>query len=106
MLIAKSTVKNRKKSNTADTNLQQIPGVGESIEQDLHRLGIMRVSQLRGQNPQALYDELRKQFGGTLDRCMLYVFRCAVYYAQTPMPEPEKLKWWYWKNERINEFAD
>lgn len=32
------------------------------------------------------------------DRCALYVWRAAVYYAEHPRPEAEKLKWWYWKN--------
>ena len=35
--------------------------------------------------------------GGQLDRCVLYVYRLAVYFATTPNPEPQKLKWWYWK---------
>jgi SAM-dependent methyltransferase len=37
------------------------------------------------------------------DRCLLYSFRCAVYYAQTEeeLREPEKLKWWNWKDKRI-----
>lgn len=32
------------------------------------------------------------------DRCVLYVFRCAVYFAEHEQPEAEKLKWWYWKD--------
>jgi hypothetical protein len=35
---------------------------------------------------------------GPQDRCLLYVFRCAVYYASTAAPEPELLKWWSWKD--------
>ena len=33
------------------------------------------------------------------DRCVLYVFQCAVYFAETREAErePEKLKWWSWK---------
>ncbi|NMB56563.1 pathogenicity locus, partial [Candidatus Beckwithbacteria bacterium] len=33
----------------------------------------------------------------TQDRCLLYVFRCAVYYAKGGR-DPEKLKWWNWKD--------
>jgi hypothetical protein len=33
------------------------------------------------------------------DRCVLYVFRCAVYFAEHEQHEPEKLKWWYWKDK-------
>jgi hypothetical protein len=29
---------------------------------------------------------------------MLYVFRTAVYYASNSKHDPEKLKWWNWKD--------
>jgi len=37
------------------------------------------------------------------DRCILYVFRCAVYFAETPANEQnsEKLKWWNWKDQKL-----
>ena len=34
-----------------------------------------------------------------VDRCLLYVFRCACYYARTKRPDPQKLLWWNWKDE-------
>ena len=37
--------------------------------------------------------------GEQIDRCVLYVFRCAVYYAANETHESEKLKWWNWKDE-------
>ena len=78
--------------------LQEIPGVGKSIEVDLQRLGIARIDQLRGQEPQALYERMMKQQGCHIDRCMLYVLRCAVYYAEGGR-EPDRLLWWHWKDE-------
>jgi len=33
-----------------------------------------------------------------VDRCMLYVLRCAVYYASTLDPDPRLLQWWNWKD--------
>ncbi|WP_394701143.1 helix-hairpin-helix domain-containing protein [uncultured Methanolobus sp.] len=33
-----------------------------------------------------------------LDRCMLYVFREAVYFASNEEHDPELLKWWNWKD--------
>ena len=38
--------------------------------------------------------------GVKVDRCVLYVYRCAVYYANTSPDErkPELLKWWNWKD--------
>lgn len=79
-------------------DLKTIPGVGKGIAEDLWGVGIRRVADLKGRDPQALYDELRIKAGGKLDRCMLYTMRCAVYYAGNAMHEPEKLKWWNWKD--------
>lgn len=44
-----------------------------------------------------MYERL-SELQGAQDRCVLYVFRCAVYYASTPQPEPELLRWWNWKD--------
>lgn len=81
-------------------DLQQIPGVGKSIARDLWNIGIRSVTELRGRDPQELYD-LSNRFAGVVqDPCLLYTFRCAVYYASTPKNKqhPEKLKWWNWKD--------
>ena len=77
--------------------LQEIPGVGPSIAADLRALGIRSVAQLRGRNPERLYQRL-SDLQGPQDPCVLYVFRCAVYYASPPRPKPELLKWWNWKD--------
>ncbi|MBP7847311.1 MAG: hypothetical protein KAZ94_04200, partial [Burkholderiales bacterium] len=45
-----------------------------------------------------LYQISNKYAGVIQDRCLLYVFRCAVYFAQTTQPQPELLKWWNWKD--------
>lgn len=82
--------------------LTMIPGVGKSIATDLWNIGIFEVAELRGKDPDVLYD-LSNKFAGTVqDRCLLYVFRCAVYYAETPKQEQEaeKLKWWNWKDRK------
>ena len=79
-------------------DLQSIPGVGPSLAQDLRDLGIQHVAALRGQDPERLYARLIAQRGVHQDRCVLYVFRCAVYFAETPQPNPERLKWWNWKD--------
>jgi hypothetical protein len=79
-----------------------IPGVGKSIANDLWRIGIHEVSDLAGKDPEVLYD-LSNKFAGTVqDRCLLYVFRCAVYFAETPEDEQEKerLQWWNWKDKK------
>ncbi len=81
-------------------DLRRIPGVGPSIADDLWRLGLRRVEDLRGRDPEELYGRMCALAGGRVDRCVLYVFRCAVYFAETPAPEPERLKWWNWKDVR------
>ncbi len=78
--------------------LRQIPGVGTSIAEDLWELGIRSIPQLRNRNPELLYEKRCRQQGQPIDRCLLYVFRCAVYYASTPKPKPALLKWWNWKD--------
>ena len=75
-----------------------IPGVGPSIASDLHLLGIRHIADLRGRDPQLLYSELCREMGQHVDRCVLYVFRCAVYYASESKHDPELLKWWNWKD--------
>lgn len=79
--------------------LQTIPGVGKSIANDLWNIGITSVNDLKGKDPEKIY-LLSNQFAGAIqDRCLLYVFRCAVYFAETPpnKRDTEKLKWWNWK---------
>ena len=77
---------------------QTIPGVGKATAEDFWNLGLRKVADLKRQNPQKLYDRLRKFQGTPGDRCMLYVMRCAVYFASTKKPKSELLKWWNWKD--------
>jgi len=82
-----------------DCDLQKIPGVGKSIAQDLRDIGIRSVTDLKGKDPEKLYEQSNRFAGATQDRCLLYVFREAVYFAETDNPDPEKLKWWNWKDK-------
>jgi hypothetical protein len=79
-------------------DLRRIPGVGPAVSGDLWNLGVRRVADLRGRDPQALYDELCRIQGMHVDRCMLYVLRCAVYFATEERHDPELLLWWSWKD--------
>lgn len=80
-------------------NLQEIPGVGPSIAKDLHDLGIRKAADLKGKNPEKMYVNLCRKRGQHIDRCMLYVLRCAVYYASHKKHNPAKLLWWNWKDK-------
>lgn len=79
-------------------DLMRIPGVGKSIASDLLNININSVEDLKGKDPEVLYDRSNEYAGVVQDRCLLYVFRCAVYFSENPEPEPEKLKWWRWKD--------
>jgi len=79
--------------------LEEIPGVGKSIAKDLQNIGVNKINELKGRNPEELYEQSCALAGITIDRCLLYVYRGAVYYAEGGR-EPEKLKWWNWKDAK------
>ncbi|TAN71881.1 MAG: pathogenicity locus [Gallionella sp.] len=81
----------------APEELQNIPGVEPSLAKDMTDLGYDRASQLRGSDPGQMYQKLCALRGTHIDRCVLYVFRRAAYYASNSVRDPELLKWWNWK---------
>jgi hypothetical protein len=85
-------------TSMVSADLQRIPGIGPSMARDLLDLGYDQVEDLDGQDPQEMYDRLKALRGGYMDRCVLYVFRCAVYFAENSEHDPELLKWWNWKD--------
>ncbi|MCC0653414.1 helix-hairpin-helix domain-containing protein [Clostridioides sp. ES-S-0001-03] len=78
--------------------LRKISGVGKETEKDLIMLGYTTIESLKDANPEELYQKECLMSGKHIDRCQLYVYRCAIYFASTENPDPEKLKWWYWKD--------
>lgn len=79
--------------------LERIPSVGKSIARDMQSIGINSVSQLKDHVPEDLYQKLCNFKVSQVDRCVLYVLRCAVYYASNVDHDPELLKWWNWKDK-------
>lgn len=80
------------------SELETIPGVGPSLATKLTELGYRTPADPEFQDPETMYEHLCELRGTAVGRCVLYVFRCAVYYINDPEPDPEKLKWWYWKD--------
>jgi hypothetical protein len=86
--------------------LQRMPNIGPSIAIDLYDLGIRKIADLKRKNPQQMYDELMAQRGSYIDRCQLYVFRAAVYYAEHTEHDPALLPWWKWSDKALAQAAD
>ncbi len=78
--------------------LQEIPGIGKAISNYLWEIEIKSVKNLKGKNPEELYLKSCARQGEMIDRCLLYVYREAVYFAENEVHDQEKLKWWNWKD--------
>jgi hypothetical protein len=86
-------------NETEFRKLQTIPGAGPDIARDLTDLGYTSVSSLKGADPESMYQRLYELRRAHIDRCVLYEFRCAVYFTSSEKHGPELLKWWNWKNQ-------
>lgn len=80
------------------SSLTVIPGIGPNLAAHLIELGIGTVEQLEGRDAEEMYGRLVAKYG-KMDRCVLYAFRCAVYFASNEEHDPELLKWWNWKDK-------
>lgn len=80
---------------------EEIPGVGKQMSKDFYDLGYRKVADLRNESPEQMYEKLMELRGCHIDRCVLYVFRCAVYYASHSQHDNQLLKWWNWKDEKV-----
>ncbi|MGB5623819.1 MAG: helix-hairpin-helix domain-containing protein [Gammaproteobacteria bacterium] len=83
---------------TDPTQLQSLPSIGPSLARDLVDLGLHAPADLRGRDPEQMFADLCRLRGEKIDRCVLYSFRCAVYAATSKDLDPERKKWWNWKD--------
>lgn len=81
--------------------LQIIPGIGKNIAKTFLKIGIRNVSDFRGKDPEDLYFRICANQGFQVDRCVLYICRSSVYFANNKIHDSEKLKWWNWKDKKI-----
>ncbi len=81
------------------SELRKIPNVGPATERDLLAMGYASAEDLKGKSAEELYAEECALRGFQLDRCQLYLYRAVSYFVNTDRPDPEKCKWWYWKDE-------
>jgi len=84
------------------SELEKAPGIGPSISADLGDLGVNTLSELARQDPEELFARLCSQRGERIDPCVLYAFRCGVYFARHSRHDVDLLKWWNWKGRTLN----
>ncbi len=81
------------------SDLTQIPGIGVNLAEHLTKVGYPTIASLIGSNPEDIYATDCAVHGCAVDRCVLYCYRLAVYYAEHggELP-PDKKHWWNWKD--------
>ena len=69
--------------------LQTLRNIGPTTAMKLYSIGIKSPEQLKQSDPEELYEKLKKQAGGKLERCVLYQMQGAV--LDIPWPQCKKL---------------
>ena len=80
------------------SELERIPGVGSNMARHLQKIGYTTLDSLKGRDPEEIFHQDCLFQGCQVDRCALYVYRLAVYYAEHGSCPPGKEHWWDWKD--------
>lgn len=80
--------------------LAELQSVGPRTAEDLAKLGIARVEDLRGQDAHALWERLCRESGVRHDPCVEDVLAAAIAQAEDPELPAERRTWWYWSRVR------
>jgi len=83
-------------TDIAPPPLTAIPNVGPAIARQLLRLDIRCLEDLRGRDPDELFERLCAMDGRRHDPCLLDTFTAAVAYADGGPARP----WWEFSRER------
>jgi hypothetical protein len=78
------------------SELTQVPHVGPKTAADLQRIGITAIDELRGQDPDLLFERLCAT-EGVHDICSRDVFASAIHYAETGRSRA----WWLFSRDRL-----
>lgn len=81
--------------------LRKIPNIGRQTEKELIEMGYTSIESLKGKCAGELYAEACALHGMQIDRCQLYLYRAVEYFLHAEHPDPEKCKWWHWKDEYV-----
>ena len=76
--------------------LMQIPNLSVFVARHLLDLGFSEPNELKGRSPEVLFEDLRR-LRPNLPLDCLYALRMAVYFSETPSPDPKRLKPWVWQ---------
>jgi hypothetical protein len=80
----------------SENALKSLPNIGPRIARKLMQLGIEEPGQLKGQDPQVLFERLSALDGRRHDPCLLDTFVAAVDHANGAPARP----WWYYSRQR------
>jgi hypothetical protein len=80
----------------AEARLREIPNVGPKMAAELIKLGIMRLEDIAGKDPDEMYYELCALDGKRHDPCVRDVFAAVVSHAEGHPARP----WWEFTPER------
>ena len=72
--------------------------MGPGLARRPERIGCPTLESLRGRDPEELYQRECLAEGCQVDRCVLYVYRLAVHFAEHGSCPPDKANWWDWKD--------
>ena len=93
-------MKTRKKKidySALNSPLMRIPHIDVDTVRNLLDLGFREIHELDGRAPEVLFEDLKK-IKLNIPQSRLYSLRMAVYFAETPDPDPLKLTPWAWKD--------
>ena len=80
--------------------LMRIPRIDVGTVRDILDLGFETAEDLNGRSPEVLFQEILRQKPET-PKDRLFSLRMAVYFAETPDPEPKKMHPWAWRDELL-----
>ena len=81
--------------------LRGVMNLGPAMAADLRLLGFTSIEQLKGRNPQKLYDDLCKKTRTMHDVCVLDTFHSIVDQAEGRPAKP----WWMYSRKRLADAA-
>src|SRR5690349_3290069 len=96
---SKSKLKTKTKKDNIINEFKKLYGCSTKCSDDLYRLGMRSLDDIKKSDPNQLFDKL-SELKGKQDRCVLYVLKCIHYQVTVPKSEQniKLLLWWNWKD--------